>query len=180
MKAAKYTSARLLWNTVAYCDQEKKIMAIYSENKDLLGVISETYFGHYDILLVGENEILYDVDGVELGTVKKNMETCFKLYRKLRDVYNPTIVAVESSHRKIKTYEILTHSKVGVMRNGQFHKIDDASSEIEVAQAAMDMAKKKMEPRFIGEEYPVTLVDWAYDLAGGDQRELAAILSGLE
>lgn len=145
MKAAHFTSAKLLWNTTAYCDQWLKAMAIYDDSGNLRCVIKDEEDGGYDVLLIGDDEkVLYYTYNIRLGTVKDNMEACFKLHLDLKDVWNPTFSASKSCPKNIEVYEILTHTRVGAMRHGQFRKIEDASEKIAFALEELDRATASM------------------------------------
>jgi hypothetical protein len=135
-KAKHFSTANLPWNNTAYCDQWKKVMAVYDERSKLRAVIKEVDDGaYYHVLLIGDNEeVLFEISDIELGTTNKNMKACFDIYYQLKDMYTPSYVPSYRRVEGVKLYEIFTHTRAGAKRHGGFRvTTDDISDKINEA-----------------------------------------------
>lgn len=135
-RAKHFSVANLLWNNTAYCDQWKKVMAVYDERSNLRAVIKEVdNSAYYDVLLIGDNEeALFEINDIELGTTNKNMRACFDIYYRLQDMDTPSYVPSYHRVEGVKLYGIFTHTRAGAKRHGGFRvTTDDISDKINEA-----------------------------------------------
>lgn len=127
-KARHFSKANLFWNNVAYCDQWKKIMAIYDERSNLRAVIKEADDDDwcYNVLLIGDDgAMLYEFDSIELGSTSKNLKACFEIHCRLQHINTPSYTPSNRRDKRISLHQIFTHSRAGARRTGGFHVTED-------------------------------------------------------
>lgn len=148
-KPSHYSMAKMLWNTLAYCNQWEEVLAVYDENGILRIIVAkDDQAKAYDVALIGSwDKVLYRFwGGISLRNMRKSMESCFKLYRALVNRRMPTFVACEQNKTKKKVPEILTHTRSEVIRKGSFKAVEDAFEETLIAKKYLQVAKEEMEP----------------------------------
>ena len=155
-KPSHYSTAEMLWNSTAYCDQWEEVMALYDENGILRMVVTkDDQTEAYDVLLIGTwNKVLYRLwGGISFKTMRQSMASCFNLHLGLKGRHNPTFVACEQNKTKKQVPEVLTHSRSNVIRHGGFHQVEDAFEEIEIAKKYLQLAKAELEPNELFYDY---------------------------
>lgn len=126
IKAKHFSMAKLLWNNVAYCDQWAKAMAVYDECGNLRAVIKNIIADEYDLLLIGEDEqVLYELSGINLGTTKKNMQSCFDIYQQLHYTATPTYTPSYYKDKRVSLLQIFPHTIAAAQRSGGFHVVTE-------------------------------------------------------
>lgn len=141
-RARHYSKATLLWKNVAYCDQWEKVMVVYDERNNLRAVVKvadeeDTY---YNVLLVGDDDqALYELNGIELGSTGKNMKACFEIHLRLRGEDMPSYVPSYRKTMQVELYRIFPHTRVGARRTGGFRTAtDDIGDKIAYALERYD------------------------------------------
>ena len=150
-KAAHYSKANLLWTNTAYCDQWKRVMAVYGEHNELRAVIKpdvdidcsakSNVDINYNVLLIGDDSrALYKlIGGINLGSTHKNMISCFNIYHTLQGADAPPYVPSYRETQQIELHSIFPHTRVGAIRTGGFRvTTDDISDKIAYALRCYD------------------------------------------
>lgn len=171
-KVKHYSKANLLWNNIAYCDQWKRVMAVYDEKDNLRAVIKDEnddmLYYNYSVLLIGDDKnTIYELHGIELGSTNKNLKACFDIYRQLQ--YEDTPSYTPSSHRQakqIRLYQIFPRTKDEVRHNGSFSVTnEDISDRIANALKKFDEIKYDVEVVYGVDQNYSEYADDVYDLA---------------
>ena len=134
-KAREFSKAKLLYGAVAYCDQWRKVMAVYDSTYGSLIAFIKKHENIYYVLLLGDDDetMLFYTRDIELGTTAKNMESCFALYRMIRD--SLPYIKYKSHYGKRSLYEYFTHTRVSAIRSGGFTTSNTWDCQSEIAEA---------------------------------------------
>ena len=120
-RARHFSKANLLWTNVAYCDQWSKVMAVYDERENLRAVVREVDVNESNVLLIGDDtQMLYIINGIELGSTGKNLKACFEIYCRLQHVETPSYIPSYRRFEPIKLFRVFIHTRVGARRTGGF------------------------------------------------------------
>lgn len=137
-KPANFAEARTLRGSRTYVDQWNKVMAVVNAN-DIIALAIKEEDGAFYVVVASGDEYKYFVAPAKagIGTMKKNMETLFRMYDMLegrRDIEKIPNFSC-GCPKELYVWDYLPHTKMAVMQHGGFYASESESVELYTQKA---------------------------------------------